>query len=410
MELSRRGALVLPAAAALAGGGTARAQAPAAVRIGVLSDMSGPYRDISGPNVVVMARQAVQDFGAAARDLSVEILQADHQHKADVGVNIARQWFDQGVDAILDVNNSAIAMAINGLAREKNKVHLNSAAASAELTGHACSPNMVHWTTDTWAVAQSTGGALARAGAKRWFLITADYAFGHAVRRDTARVVEAAGGQVVGGAAYPFPQTTDFSSFLVSATSARPDVVGFCNAGADTINCVKQAQEFGLVGRRIRPAAMIGFVSEVHTLGLPAAQGLVLTESFYWDLNDRTRALNGRLRGKMLNNHVPNSVQAQGYGAAFHYLRAVAEIGAARAKASGLEAVEAMKRLPTDDDAHGPGSVRTDGRKLHPTYLFQVKAPDESRGSWDYYKPVATTPAEQAFRPLAEGNCPFVRA
>ena len=405
MDLSRRSALGLLAAA---GAKAARAQASPTVRIGVLTDMSGPYRDISGPNVVVMARQAVQDFGAATRGLSVEILQADHQHKADVGVNVARQWFDQGVDAILDVNNSAIAMAINGLAREKNKVHLNSAAASAELTGQACSPNMVHWTTDTWACAQSTGGALARAGAKRWFLITADYAFGHAVRRDTARVVEAAGGQVVGGANYPFPQTTDFSSFLVSATSARPDVVGFCNAGADTINCVKQAGEFGLVGRRIRPAAMIGFVSEVHTLGLPAAQGLVLTESFYWDLNDRTRALNGRLRGKMLNNHLPNSVQAQGYGAVFHYLRAVAEIGAARAKASGLEAVEAMKRLPTDDDAHGPGSVRADGRKLHPTHLFQVKAPDESRGPWDYYKPAATTPAEQAFRPMAEGNCPFV--
>ena len=394
----------------MAAGKAARAQAQT-VRIGVLSDMSGPYRDISGPNCVVMARQAVQDFGLAARGLSVEILQADHQNKPDVGVNVARQWFDRdGVDAILEVNNSAIAMAINGLAREKNKVHLNSGAASADLTGPACSPNMVHWTTDTWANAQSTGGALARAGAKRWFLITADYAFGHSVQREVTRVVQAAGGQVVGSAVYPFPQTTDFSSFLVSAAAARPDVVGFCNAGTDMINCTKQAQEFGLAGRGIRPAAMIGFIVDVHTLGLPSAQGLVLTESFYWDLNDRTRALHGRLRGKMANNHVPNSVQAQGYGCVFHYLRAIAEIGAPRAKASGLDAVEAMKRLPTDDDAHGPGSVRADGRKIHPTHLFQVKAPDESRGPWDYFKPVAATPAEQAFRPLAEGHCPFVRA
>jgi branched-chain amino acid transport system substrate-binding protein len=269
---------------------------------------------------------------------------------------------------------------------------------------------MVHWTTDTWACAQSTGGALARAGAKRWFFITADYAFGHSVQREAARVVQAAGGQVLGSAVYPFPQTTDFSSFMVSAASARPDAVGFCNAGTDMINCVKQAQEFGLAGRRIRPAAMIGFIVDVHTLGLASAQGLVLTESFYWDLNDRTRALHGRLRGKMLNNHAPNSVQAQAYGAAFHYLRAVAEIGPARAKASGLDAIAAMKRMPTDDDAHGPGSVRADGRKLHPTHLFQVKEPAESRGPWDYFKTLATTPAEQAFRPLAEGNCPFVRA
>jgi branched-chain amino acid transport system substrate-binding protein len=322
-------------------------------------------------------------------------------------VNIARQWFDGGVDAILDVNNSAIAMAINGLAREKNKVHLNSAAASADLTGHACSPNMVHWTTDTWAVAQSTAGALARAGAKRWFFITADYAFGHAVRRGWWR--RPAGRW---SAAWPTlsrrPPTSRLSwsaprrrgrTWWASATPART---------RSTASSRRRSSAWR--GGASPPAAMIGFISEIHTLGLPAAQGLVLTESFYWDLNDRTRALNSRLRGKMLNNHVPNSVQAQGYGAAFHYMRAVAEIGAARAKASGLEAVQAMKRLPADDDAHGTGSVRADGRKLHPTHLFQVKAPDESRGPWDYFKPVATTPAEQAFRPLAEGNCPLVKA
>lgn len=402
--LTRRAGLGLAAGAALGLG--ARAQAPA-LRIGVLSDMSGPYRDISGPNCVVTARQAIQDFGD--HGFAVELIQADHQNKADVGVNIARQWYDQGVDAILEVNNSAIALAINAMAREKNKVHLNSGGASSDLTGPGCSTHMVHWTTDAWANAQSTGGSLARGGAKRFYCITADYAFGHSVQREVTKVVQAAGGQVVGSSVYPFPQTTDFSSFLVTAASLRPDVIALCNAGTDMINCVKQGQEFGLAGRNIRVAAMIGFAMDVHTLGLPTAQGLLLTESTYWDLNDRTRALTARLRGKMLNNHYPNSVHLQAYSCALHYLKAVASIGVAQAKADGLAAVEAMKRLPTDDDAFGPGTVRADGRKLHPTYLFQAKAPQESRGPWDYLKLVATTPAEQAFRPISEGGCPFMR-
>jgi branched-chain amino acid transport system substrate-binding protein len=404
IALTRRAGLGLAMGAAV--GRPGRAQAPA-LRIGVLSDMSGPYRDISGPNCVVTARQAVQDFGS--RGFAVEIIQADHQNKADVGVNIARQWFDQGVDAILEVNNSAIALAINNLAREKNKVHLNSGGASSDLTGPGCSPNMVHWTTDAWANAQSTGGSLARAGAKRFYCITADYAFGHSVQREVTRVVQANGGQVVGSSVYPFPQTTDFSSFLVTAASLRPDVIALCNAGTDMINCVKQGQEFGLAGRNIRVAAMIGFIADVHTLGLPTGQGLILTESTYWDLNERTRALTERLRGKMANNHMPNSVHFQAYSCALHYLKAVEAIGLPAAKASGLAAVEAMKRLPTDDDAFGPGSVRADGRKIHPTYLFQAKAPAESRAPWDYLKLIATTPAEQAFRPIADGGCPFLR-
>jgi len=409
MELSRRNALGLGTALA-AGFGARRspAQAPV-IRIGVLTDMSGPYHDISGPGCVVAARLAAQDF-AAANGLTVEILQADHQHKADVGLNIARQWFDrEGVDAVTDVNNSAIAFALNGLTREKNKVHLNSGAASVDLTGPQCGPNTVHWTTDTWANAQSTGGSMARAGAKRWYCITADYAFGHSVQREVARVVKANGGQVVGSSVYPFPQTTDFSSFLVTAAAARPDVIALCNAGTDTINCVKQGQEFGLAERRIRVAAMIGFIVDVHTLGLQSAQGLALTESSYWDLNERTRALTARMRPGLPNGHWPNSVQFQCYSAVLHYLKAVAAIGAARAKASGLEAVETMKRMPTDDDAFGPGSVRADGRKLHPTYLFQAKAPAESHGPWDYLKLITKTPAEQAFRPLSEGGCPFLR-
>jgi branched-chain amino acid transport system substrate-binding protein len=403
--LTRRAGLGLAMGTAL--GQSARAQTPA-LRIGVLSDMSGPYRDISGPNCVVTARQAIQDFGN--RGFAVELIQADHQNKADVGVNIARQWFDQGVDAILEVNNSAIALAINNLAREKNKVHLNSGAASSDMTGPNCSPNMVHWTTDAWANAQSTGGSLARAGAKRFYCITADYAFGHSVQREVTRMVQANGGQVVGSSVHPFPQTTDFSSFLVTAAALRPDVIALCNAGTDMINCVKQGQEFGLASRNIRVAAMIGFIADVHTLGLPTGQGLILTESTYWDLNPRTRALTERLRGKMANNHIPNSVHLQAYSCALHYLKAVEAIGLPAAKASGLAAVEAMKRLPTDDDAFGPGLVRADGRKIHPTYLFQAKTPAESKGPWDYMKLIATTPAEQAFRPIAEGGCPFIRS
>jgi branched-chain amino acid transport system substrate-binding protein len=413
MDLTRRGALGgLAAASALAGGmpwRPASAQQPT-IKIGVLSDMSGPYRDISGPGCVAAARQAVQDF-AASSGLNVEILQADHQNKADVGLNIARQWFDRdGVDAITDVNNSGIAFALNGLAREKNKAHINSGAASVDFTGPHCSPNAVHWTTDTWANAQSTGGALAKAGAKRWYCITADYAFGHSVQREVTRVVEANGGQVVGASVYPFPQTTDFSSFLVTAAAARPDVIALCNAGTDMINCVKQGQEFGLSSRRIRVAAMIAFIVDVHTLGLQSGQGLTFTESSYWDLNDRTRALTQRIRPKMPNNFFPNSVTFQCYSVVLHYLKAAASIGAAQAKASGLATIEAMKKLPTDDDAFGPGLVRADGRKIHPTYLFQAKAPAESKGPWDYLKLAATTPAEQAFRPLADGNCAFLRS
>jgi branched-chain amino acid transport system substrate-binding protein len=411
VRLSRRAALGAAAAGAGALGtlGAARAQSAPAIRIGVLTDMSGPYRDITGPGAVAAARQAAQDFGAAA-GFHVEILQADHQNKADVGLNVARQWFDRdGVDAITEVSNSGIAFALNVLAREKNKAHINSGAASADMTGPQCSPNAVHWNTDSWAQSRSTAGALAKAGARRFYCITADYAFGHSVQREATRVVRAHGGDVVGSSVYPFPQTTDFSSFLVSAAAARPDVIALCNAGADMINCVKQGQEFGLAGRRIRVAAMIGFVSDVHTLGLASAQGLLLTESTYWDLNERTRALTRRLLPKMPNNLYPGGAQFQCYSVVLHYLKAAAAIGAVRAKASGLETIEAMKRLPTDDDAFGPGLVRADGRKIHPTYLFQAKAPSESRGGWDYLTVAATTPADQAFRPIADGGCPFVR-
>jgi branched-chain amino acid transport system substrate-binding protein len=386
-----------------------RAQAGPTIRIGVLTDMSGPYRDTGGPTSVACARQAVVDFGAAARGLNVEVLVADHQNRPDVGVNVARQWFDrEGVDMVCEINNSAIALAVNTVAQDKNKAHVNTGAASADLTGPACSPNMVHWGTDTWCQSHTVGGALMKQGAKRWFFLAADYTFGHVLMREARKVVQEAGGETVGSVAYPFPNTTDFSSFLLTAQSARPDVIALCNAASDTVNCVKQAREFGLASRGIRITALVGFLTDVKSLGLEVGQGLLVNEPFYWDLNPRTRGLLERVRPNAPNNW-PNSQHAQCYSGVFHYLRAVHELGAARAKASGRDTIAMMKRMPTDDDALGRGSVREDGRKIHPSYLFQVKAPAESSGPWDLYKLAETTPAEAAFRPLAEGACPLVR-
>ncbi len=406
MEMNRRGVLATGAAAALLGGATrARAQANT-IRIGVMSDMSGPYRDTTGPGSVVLTQQAVQDFGS--RGFNVEVLQADHQNRPDVGANLARQWFDQGVDAIVDLPTSSVALAVNQIAREKNKVHLNSGAASSDLTGAQCSPNTVHWTYDTYMLAKSTGAAVVRTGGTSWYFITADYAFGHALERDTAAFVRGAGGQVLGAARYPFPATTDFSAFLLQAQSSRAKVLGLANASTDTVNCIKGAREFGL-HRTMKLAALLMGVVDIKSLGLEAGQGLLLTESFYWDLNDRTRALTQRVRAKN-QDRPPAMVPAGCYGAVLHYLKAVADMGVPAAKASGVDAVNRMKALPCDDDAFGPGHIRADGRKIHPGYLFEVKAPSESRNPWDLYKLAATTPGEEAFRPLAEGGCSLVRS
>ena len=406
--IGRRGVLGAAGALAAAGGviTAARAQAPT-IRLGVLTDMSGPYRDPTGPGSVACTQQAATEM--ANRGFTVEVIQADHQNKPDVGANIARQWYDQGVDAIVDVPTSSVALAINGIAREKNKVFLNSGAASSDLTGSACSPNTVHFTYDTYMLAKGTGAALARSGGDTWFFITADYAFGHALQRDTSRFVEAAGGKVLGAARYPFPATTDFSAFLVQAQSSRAKVLGLANAGTDTSTCIKQAREFGLT-RNMKIAGLLMSFMEVHSLGLPTAQGLLMTEPFYWDLNDRTRAFAERVRPRMPGQAMPTQVQAGCYGVTMHYLKAVADMGAVQAKADGRAAVARMKAMPTDDDAFGQGRVREDGRKIHPSYLFEVKAPAESRGPWDYLKIVATTPAEEAFRPIAEGGCPLVRS
>jgi branched-chain amino acid transport system substrate-binding protein len=413
MTLNRRTLLGAAAAAPTLGGlpwRSARAQAANTIRIGVLNDQSALYRDISGPGSTQAVRLAVQESGITQTGVNVEVVQADHQNRPDVGSTVARQWLDRdGLDVIVDVPTSSVALAVNTLVRERNKVFLNSGAATSDLTGAACSPNTIHWTYDTYMLANGTGGAMVRAGGDTWFFITADYAFGHALERDTTAFVTAAGGRVLGGVRTPFPGTTDFSSFLQQAQRSRAKVIGLANAGGDTINSIKQAAEFRITRGGTKLAGLLVFITDVHSLGLEIAQGLVLTETFYWDLNDRTRAFTQRL-GAMPGNLRPSMVQAGCYSAVLHYLKAVRDMGVAAAKASGTDAVARMKAMPTSDDAFGEGSIRPDGRKIHPAYLFEVKQPSESRGAWDYYKLVATIPAEQAFRPIAAGGCNLVRS
>lgn len=406
MTLSRR-TLLGSAALAAAALPLARPRAQAAgLKIGVLTDMSGPYQDLGGPGSVACARLAVADFGADAKGLNVEIVAADHQNKPDIGAGIARQWFDRdGVDLVIDVPNSGVALAVAGVAKEKNKVYINSGAASSDLTGKQCNANTIHWTYDTWMLAHSTGGALVKTGGDSWFFITADYAFGHALERDATTFVKAAGGTVQGSVAYPFPGTSDFSSFLLQAQSSGAKVIGLCNAGADTVNSIKQAHEFGITQTL---AGLLVFIADIHALGLDVAQGLVISETFYWDLNDRTRAFSKRLEPTWRNRATMS--QAGVYAGVLHYLKVVADMGAAQAKADGAATVTRLKAMPTDDDCFGSGSIRADGRTLHPSYLFQIKKPSESTYPWDYYKLLATTPADQAFRPITEGGCPLIKA
>jgi branched-chain amino acid transport system substrate-binding protein len=413
MSLSRRSVLGVAAGAPLLTSSLsirqARAQAQNTIRIGVLNDQSGIYRDLSGPGSTHCARYAVQQSGIQQAGINVEVIEADHQNRPDVGSTVIRQWIDRdGVDVILDVPTSSVALAANTIVRERNKVFLCSGAATSDLTGPACSPNTIHWTYDTWMLANSTGRAMVAAGGQTWFFITADYAFGHALERDTSAFVQAAGGRVLGSVRHPFPNT-DFSSFLAQAQASRAQVIGLANAGADTTNAIKQAAEFGITRRGQRIAGLLVFITDVQALGLQDAQGLVLSETFYWDLNDRTRAFTRNL-GTMPGNIRPSMVQAGCYSAVLHYLKAVRELGVAAAKASGAAVVERMKAMPTDDEAFGQGSIRADGRKLHPAYLFQVKAPNESSGPWDFYRLLGTTPADQAFRPMAQGGCALVRS
>jgi branched-chain amino acid transport system substrate-binding protein len=374
------------------------------IKIGVLNDQSGTYADLAGPGSVVAARMAVEDFGAAAKGMKVEIVSADHQNKPDVGSNIARQWYDvDKVDLILDVPTSSVVLAVNQIAREKNKALIVSTGATSDLTGKACSPNAIHWTYDTWALANGTGSAIVKTGGDTWFFLTADYAFGHALERDTEAVVLKNGGKVLGKVRHPFP-SSDFSSFLLQAQASRAKVIGLANAGADTTNAIKQGAEFGIVKGGQQFAGLLVFLTDVHALGLEKAQGLVLTEAFYWDLNDKTRAWSKRFAERH-KGAMPTMVQAGVYSATLHYLKAVEALKSD----DGPKVIAKMKEMPTDDPLFGKGTVRADGRKIHPMYLFEVKKPAESKGPWDYYKVRATIPADQAFRPLDQGECPLVK-
>jgi branched-chain amino acid transport system substrate-binding protein len=383
--------------------GTA-AQAQVNVKIGVLSDMSSLYADIGGPGSVTAAKMAVEDFKPAAHGMKVDIVSADHQNKPDVGSNIARQWFDvDHVDAIVDVPTSSVALAVSDVAREKNKVFLISGAASSDLTGAKCTPNNVHWTYDTWMLAHGTAGALVKTGGDTWFFLTADYAFGHALERDATAVVLANGGKVLGAVNHPL-NTQDFSSYLLQAQSSKAKIIGLANAGGDTDNAIKQGAEFGITAGGQQFAGLLVFVTDVNALGLKAAQGLVLTETWYWDMNDANRAWTKRWQAEHAGKF-PSMVQAGVYAATLHYLKAVAELKSA---ADGKAVVNQMKALPTDDPLFGKGYIRADGRKIHPAYLFQVKKPEESKYPGDNYVLRATIPAEEAFRPLKEGGCPMV--
>ena len=382
----------------------ARAQAKP-IRIGVMNDGSGPYRDIAGQASLAGARLAVQEM---AGSVNAEVLYADHQNKPDVGAGIARQWFDRdGVDVIMDVNTSSVALAVNQVCKEKDRAYINTGAATSDLTGPQCTPVTVHWSYDTWMLARSTGGAMVQAGGDTWYFVTADYVFGQQLQRDTSGFVTRGGGKVLGASTYPFPGTTDFSSFLVSAQASGAKVLGLANAGTDTVNSIKQAHEFGLP-QQMKIAALLMYLSDVHGLGLETAQGLYMTESFYWDLNDRTRAFSERYKA-LYPAARPNMDNAGCYAGALHYLKAAKDMGVAAAQASGAAAVARMKAMPTQDDAFGAARIREDGLAVFPTYLFQVKTPAESRGPWDYLKVVVTTPADQAWKPLAEGGCPLVR-
>ena len=380
------------------------AQAQVNVKIGVLNDMSSLYADISGPGAITAAKMAVEDFNPASHGMKVEIIAADHQNKPDVGSNIARQWFDvDGVNVIVDVPTSSVALAITDIAREKNKVFLVSGAATSDLTGPKCSPNTVHWTYDTWMLANGTGKTLVKTGGDTWFFLTSDYAFGHALERDTAAAVTAAGGKVLGAVKHPL-NTQDFSSFLLQAQASKAKVIGLANAGGDTINAIKQGAEFGITAGGQQFAGLLVFVTDVNALGLKTAQGLVLTETWYWDMNDANRAWTKRWQAERAGKF-PSMVHAGVYAETLHYLKAVA---ATKSAADGKAVVAQMKALPTDDPLFGKGYIRPDGRKIHPAYLLQVKKPEESKYPGDVYTVRATIPAEEAFRPIKDGNCPMV--
>src|SRR5690349_17806268 len=375
------------------------------IKIGVLSDMSSLYTDLAGAGSIVAAKMAVEDSGIEKRGYKVEIISADHQNKPDVGSQIARQWYDTDkVDVIVDVPNSGVALAVNQITKDKGKAFLVSGAASSDLTGKACSPNTIHWTYDTWMLANGTGSAIVKSGGDTWFFLTADYAFGLALERDTEAVVLKNGGKVLGKVRAPI-NTQDFSSFLLQAQASKAKIIGLANAGGDTTNSIKQAAEFGIVKGGQNLAGLLVFLTDIHALGLPTAQGLIVTNTFYWDMNDQTRAFAKRFAAVDKGIH-PTMVHAGVYASLLHYFKAVEAL---KSDADGVKIVDKMKSMPTDDPLFGKGSIRVDGRTLHPAYLVEVKKPSESKGPWDYYKTLATIPADEAFRPLKDGGCSLVK-
>jgi branched-chain amino acid transport system substrate-binding protein len=374
------------------------------IKIGVMNDMSGTYADLAGPGSVIAARMAIEDLGDVLKGLKIEVVGADHQNKPDIGSNIVRQWIDvDKVDVIVDVPTSSVALAVNEIVKEKNKVFLVSGAAASDLTGPRCSPNTIHWTYDTWALANGTGNAIVKTGGDSWFFLTADYAFGHALERDTAAVVTKNGGKVVGQVRHPFPGQ-DFSSFLLQAQASKAKIIGLANAGADTTNAIKQAAEFGITQKGQNLAGLLVFLTDVHSLGLKTAQGLIFTEAWYWDMNDANRAFAKRFAAANRGIY-PSMIHAGVYSAVTHYLKTVAAL---KNDSDGKAVIAEMKKNKTKDALFGDGEIRADGRKIHPMYLFEVKKPEESKGPWDYYKVRATIPANEAFRPLADGKCPLV--
>ncbi|MFZ5734680.1 MAG: ABC transporter substrate-binding protein [Pseudomonadota bacterium] len=377
------------------------------VKIGVLNDMSGLYSDITGANSLLAARMAVEDSGLLQKGWKIDVIGGDHQNKPDVGTGIVRQWFDvDKVDAVADTPSSGVTLAVNTIVREKNGVLLNSGGATTDLTQKACSPNTVSFALDTYMMAHGTGQALTKVGGDSWFFLTADYAFGTAIERDTTAIVTANGGKVLGKVRHPL-NTADFSSFLLQAQASKAKVIGLANAGGDTTNAIKQAAEFGLVQGGQKLAAMLLFLSDVHSLGLKSAQGLTFTESFYWDLNEGTRAWSKRFAERSRQNSMPTTPNAGVYAAVVHYLKVLEAMGGN--PRDGAKVVAKMKEIPAEDPLFGKANIRADGRRLVTAYLFEVKTPAESKYPWDYYKRVATIAAEDAAIPLSKSECPLVK-
>ncbi len=380
----------------------AQAQAPAPLKIAVMDGFSGVYGDLTAGEVEAM-QMAIEDVGGKVLGRSVEILSADHQTKPDVGAAIARKWYDvDGVKMITGLGTSSVALAVRKISQEKGQIDINTGAASSDLTGPACSETGAHWVYDTYSLAHVTGSAMVKAGGDSWYFLTADYAFGHSLERDVSEVVKASGGKVLGAVRHPL-STQDFSSFLLQAQASKAKVVGLANAGQDTINSIKQAGEFGIVKGGQKLAGLLVFATDVQSLTLPVAQGLVLTESFYWDLNDETRAWTKRYRAK--KDRLPSMLTAGVYSSTLHYLKAVQAAGTDDAKA----VMAKMRELPVNDVMTKNGKLREDGRLVRDMYLFQVKSPAESKSKDDIYKLVATVPGDQAYRPMKDGKCPFIK-